>query len=1048
MGECIRESPKGISPQEDDSRPDYINEAVFRRNTLPIRAYHIPDTSLLLNGSWDFHLASTPLEAPEPSAADSVEWGKLNVPGHWQLQGHGKPWYTNVQYPIPVCPPYVPTENPTGTYRRFFHVPVGWEASSQLRLRFDGVDSAYHIWVNGTLVGYAQGSRNPSEFDVSQFVSRTGANELIVRVYQWSDATYIEDQDQWWLSGIFRNVTLIAFPESRVSDFFIRTDLDSQYQDATIKASVDLVASGAGSLELTVSDLAQNGGKVLESKTITVDQNTSNVEIDLPVANPKKWTAETPYLYNIEISLQVENSTASHKVQQRIGFRKVELIDGLMTVNGTPIRLRGVNRHEHHPLLGRAVPLDWARRDLLLMKKHNINALRCAHQPHDPRILDLCDELGLWVMAEADLECHGFYDAVARPLDIPEEMDYEKRKVLAFGQAAQYTSNNPAWKNAYVDRIQAVVQRDKNHASVIMWSLGNEAFYGENHKAMFQYAVDFDPGRLVHYEGDAKAETAHMYSYMYPSLERLIKLVEEEGVQDGKFEKPVVLCEYAHAMGNGPGWLEDYEQAFRDYPRLQGGFVWEWANHGLWKEEDGYHAYGGDFGEAPHDGTFVMDGLVNSRHEPTPGLTEFKKVTQPVGFSVKDGQLVIQNWYDFVDLSHLAANFKIEKFGEKTILVSSGSLDLPSIPAGGKGSTPLPIEQLNISGGDEIYITVSLTLKQTSPWADAGHEIAWFQHQLQASSAALTTPPTNPNTLSSKLDTVSKGSLVEITGTNFNFIFDRSRGSLKSWSVDGKTLLHADPKTSVAAIPSFWRPATDNDQSGSIPYWRRFGVDALTSQVRSFSIDTSNPQAVVIKAHTFLTPPVLDWGYSAEIEYTVFATGALSIDVTRLSPTGSKPDHIPRVGLNLYGSKALEEVSWFGLGPGESYPDKKASQRVGIWGVEGVAELQTAYDVPQENGNREDTRWLAVGSRGAGLRATRLGSSAEDSKFSFIVSQYSDDTVEDARHPPDLTEDEGLHLRLDARVAGVGTGACGPAVREDLMVKTENYKFAFLLEPF
>lgn len=336
-----------------------------------------------------------------------------------------------------------------------------------------------------------------------------------------------------------------------------------------------------------------------------------------------------------------------------------------MTVNGKRIRLRGVNRHEHHPLLGRSVPLEFAKRDLLLMKTHNVNALRCAHQPHDPKILDLCDELGLWVMAEADLECHGFYDAVARPLDIPEEMDYEERKKLAFPQSAEFTSNNPTWKDAYVDRMQALVQRDKNHASIIIWSLGNEAFYGDNHKAMFKYGTETDPGRLIHYEGDAHAETAHMYSYMYPSIQRLIKHAKESGVQDGKFEKPIVLCEYGHAMGNGPGWLEDYEQAFRDYPRLQGGFIWEWANHGLWKEDAGYYAYGGDFGETPHDGTFVMDGLVNSKHEPTQGLTEFKKAIQPVGFSVEDGKLVVENRHDFGDLSYLAAHFKVERFGDE-----------------------------------------------------------------------------------------------------------------------------------------------------------------------------------------------------------------------------------------------------------------------------------------------------------------------------------------------------------------------------------------------
>lgn len=379
-------------------------------------------------------------------------------------------------------------------------------------------------------------------------------------------------------------------------------------------------------------------------------------------------------------------------------------------------------------------------------------------------------------------------------------------------------------------------------------------------------------------------------------------------------------------------------------------------------------------------------------------------------------------------------------------MVAAGSLELPTIAAGTKGTIPLPSHQLDLSGQEEAYLTVSLVLKHTTSWAPAGHEVAWFQHQLHAPSATATAPTSSLNKVSSKLDITAKGTLVEISGVNFNFAFDRARGYLKNWVVNGHTLLHADPKTGVAVIPSFWRPATDNDVSGSLPYWRRFGVDTLTSQLRSFSIDTSDPQKAVVKAHTFLTPPVLDWGYHAEIEYTVYTTGALSIDVVRLSPAGSKPDYIPRVGLNLYGSKELDNVSWFGLGPGESYPDKKDSQRVGVWEVETVSQLHTPYDVPQENGNREETRWLKVASPMAGLRATRSGSSVDDSQFSFLASRHSDDTIQAAQHPPDLVEDEAVHLRLDARVAGVGTGACGPAVKEDFMIKTEDFSFKFLLE--
>ncbi len=387
----------------------------------------------------------------------------------------------------------------------------------------------------------------------------------------------------------------------------------------------------------------------------------------MSVKSPEKWTAETPRLYSVELS--IATTSRIQTVYQRIGFRKVELKNGLICVNGRPIKFSGVNRHDHHPRFGRAVPLDFIRKDLLLMKTHNINALRCSHYPSHPQLLDIADELGLWVIDEADLECHGFYDAVARPQDIPEEMDYEERKKLTFSKAAKYTTDNPSWTAAYLDRMEQMVQRDKNHTSVIIWSLGNEAFYGRNHKAMYDYAKRVDPGRLVHYEGDPQAKSADMYSYMYPSVDHLIKLAETEGVNpDGTFEKPVILCEYAHAMGNGPGWLEDYEDAFRRYPRLQGGFIWEWANHGLWKEEAGgksYFAYGGDFGDVPNDGPFVMDGLLYSTHQPTPGLTELKKVIQPVRLAVDGANLVISNLYNFVGLGHLTAAFKLEEFSER-----------------------------------------------------------------------------------------------------------------------------------------------------------------------------------------------------------------------------------------------------------------------------------------------------------------------------------------------------------------------------------------------
>lgn len=478
----------------DEDIPDYSNEQVFERNRMPTRAYHIPETSMLLNGTWDFHYALTPLEAPEPSdiarkstaplltpsdtsvdnnfdeVLDVPEWRSIPVPSHWQLHGHGRPHYTNTVYPFPVNPPYPPSENPTGTYRRLFQIPLNWASDSQLRLRFDGVDSAYHIWVNGEFVGYSQGSRNAAEFDISGVVRRHEQNVVQVRVYQWSDGSYIEDQDQWWLSGIFRDVHLLAFPRSHIEDFFIQTHLDAKYKDAKLKINLSVILQDKSRITVALTRDQDEG--CITAKSFVCEKDTNEQVFELSVKNPEKWTAETPHLYHLDMAVTEIGRQNTHHITQQVGFRKVELKKGLITVNGVPILFRGVNRHDHHPLHGRAVPLDYMRRDLILMKQHNINALRTSHYPPHPKLLEMTNELGFWVIDEADLECHGFLDAVEKPMNIPESVNYEERKKMTFPLAARYTSDNPKWREAYLDRIRQLVQRDKNQPSVIIWSLG------------------------------------------------------------------------------------------------------------------------------------------------------------------------------------------------------------------------------------------------------------------------------------------------------------------------------------------------------------------------------------------------------------------------------------------------------------------------------------------------------------------------------------------------------------------------------------------------
>ncbi|MCJ1389846.1 hypothetical protein MMC18_002703, partial [Xylographa bjoerkii] len=906
-------------------RPDYCNEQVFQRNRLPARSYFIPERSILLNGSWKFHYAPTPIHAPKVDNAgtETAQWDDIEVPGHWQLQGHGIPQYTNVIYPFPVAPPFVPTDNPTGTYRRSFTVPESWETSLQLRLRFDGVDSAFHVFMNGNEIGYSQGSRNPAEFDVTSAVTREKPNEVVVRVYQWSDGSYIEDQDQWWLSGIFRDVHLLGVPsDNRVDDFFVNTTFDSNYENAVLTLKLKLKLERPCKIELLLKD--QDDEVCFET---TAQATKKELDLDFPIENPSAWTAEEPYLYTLQITLRDKHKNEDiQTIRQRVGFRQVEIKNGNITVNGKSIIFRGVNRHDHHPLLGRAVPLSFIRKDLLLMKQHNINAVRCSHYPSHPRLYDLCDELGLWVLDEADLECHGFYEAVARPLDIPEDMDYKKRKALTFPQAAKFTSDNPEWREAYLDRMRQLVERDKNHACVIIWSLGNEAFYGSNHRAMYEWGKSYDPSRPIHYEGDTKALTADMFSYMYPTLKELKKYAEAEGES---FTKPVILCEYGHAMGNGPGALEEYQEAFRTHRRLQGGFIWEWANHGLWKTDrtsgKAYYAYGGDFGDVPNDGGFVMDGLCFSDHKPTPGLTELKKAYAPLQVDIDANRIMITNQLDFLDLAHLHATWKIIQMSyspsSEEELLESGHFILPSIRPHEKGAVDLPTfrqtSQRTPRPPGECWFTISFCLNQDTVWAEAGHEVAWYQHRLDETAETFIQPIISliqPRSIDSELFyTVEDG--------DFSITIDKVHGSLSKWIINGNPIL-TQPFHLTA-----WRAPTDNDAAYDAKQWAHWGLDVLETQVRSVSIEKidSKHKYVQINVESYISPPILAWGFETTTTYRIDDSGSIDI-VIHLKPTGPAPKTLPRIGLEAHLDKRIQDVAWFGRGPGEAYSDKKESQ--------------------------------------------------------------------------------------------------------------------------
>lgn len=960
--------------------PDYENHQLPHRHRLPARAHLIPDDALSLNGTWQFHYAVTPAEAPTPDA-DATGWAELPVPSCWQMHGYGHPHYTNIQYPFPLDPPHVPTANPTGSYRRTFQVPADW-TGRRIILRFDGVDSAFHVWVNGTAVGFSKGSRLPSEFDVTALI-HPGNNTLAVRVYQWSDGSYLEDQDMWWLSGIFRDVTLLALPTNHIWDVAIVAGMDGQWS-----AKVETVGAGrlnARLLDATGKEVARTSGKNIAGK----------------LNQPHLWSAEDPYLYTLVLTF------AGQTVRVNVGFRTVEIRGRVFYVNGVAVKLKGVNRHEFHPDLGRAIPVSAMVEDIRLMKRHNINAVRTSHYPDDPRWYDLCDQYGLYLIDECDLETHGFN----------------------LVQWQGNPPNDPAWETACVDRLERMVGRDRNHPSVIIWSLGNEAHFGPNHVAMAHRCRQLDPARPVHYEGDHQVEATDFYSRMYPGLEEVQRIIA--GKETNKMwltevpaeryaSKPFILCEYAHAMGNGPGGLAEYWELINRHDCVCGAFVWEWCDHGIrQRTADGreYFAYGGDFGDEPHDGNFVCDGLVFPDRRPTPGLLELKKVIEPVTVEKVGDQYRITNRYDFIGLDHLRLAWTLTAAGA---VVQSGAVKLPSIPARKSKLVSLPVT------GTGDLLTLSFTLAHATAWADHGHEVAWAQFALPVRGSGLPAATGGPLQLTGST----------ITGPDFSLTFDPVRGVITDWRAHGQRLLLTGPRFNL------WRATTDNDRGGRGPakLWHENQLQLTQERLDSFEIQPVADDTVRVAVRTYVAPPVRNFGIVCDYTYTVTGNGEVLIEVHGV-PRGEWPCPWPRLGLELTLPLAYRHVAWLGRGPGESYRDTKEAQRFGRWRAD-LDDLYTPYVMPQENGNRTDVEWVQFTDlRGTGLLTTG------DPLLNFSAHRFTPLDFENAKHTTDLVPRDEIIVHLDHQHHGIGTGSCGPGPWPQHELQAQEFRFALRLRP-
>ncbi|MBW8817516.1 MAG: DUF4981 domain-containing protein [Streptomyces sp.] len=929
--------------------------------------------SISLDGDWRFRLASglddltVDLAAPD---FDDAGWDLLAVPSCWQMAGlpgeprYGAPAYTNILYPFPVDPPRVPRRNPTGEYRRVFEVPDGFPVPDAV-LRFEGVDSAFAVWLNGIRLGDGKGSRLTTEFDVRD-VLRPGRNVLAVRVHQWSSGSYLEDQDMWWLSGIFRSVSVAA---RGVEDFFVHAAYAPATGQGTL--SVDVTAPTPVSLwvpELGISAADPAGPHVIDGV--------------------EPWSDEKPRLYSGELV-----SEAGERIPLRIGFRTVAVVDGVLTVNGRPVRLRGVNRHEWHPLTGRTVAEDTMAADVLLMKQHNINAVRTSHYPPDRRFLDLCDEHGLWVFCEGDLETHGFEP----------------------GGWRRNPSDDPAWHEAYLDRTARLVERDKNHPSVIVWSLGNEAGTGVNLADAAAWIRDRDDSRLIHYEGDHRScAYVDLYSRMYIGLDELAAvgrgqepLTPDPADDSRRRALPAVLCEYGHAMGTGPGGLSEYQQVIEAHPRLAGGFVWEWIDHGIARLSEGddpriFHAYGGDFGEEIHDGSFVADGLLFPDRTPSPGLIEYKKVIEPTRLQVDPAgrRIAVHNLHHTRDSSYLDFQWTVEDGGEA---VGSGGLAVPAIGPGQTAAVAWPADltaALDAAGkdgsGQELWLTVTAVLAADETWAAAGHEIAWAQALVTpaAASASFTPAPA-----------IVGGRDIAVGPARF----DARSGlmiRLGELELDGPRL-------------DLWRAPIDNDLLNAfgepqITAWHAAGLHRMRHEVLGVEPDASG---------LTVTARLAAAGSSSGLDVVYRWTADADRSRLRLeavvTPDGAWPAPLPRLGvaMSLPGDDA--EVEWFGPGPGEAYRDACAAARVGRYRST-VAAMQTPYVRPQENGNRHRVRRARITTPDGTLLVTG------DPVIDLTVRPWSTAALAAAAHQHDLVRDGRLYLHLDHAHHGLGSAACGP----------------------
>jgi len=1063
---------------------DWENISVLQINREPARAEFIPYSSLnealkgddknsvwyqSLNGYWKFHWTARPDHRPADfykTDFDDSAWDSLPVPSNWEMHGYGTPIYVSAGYPFKINPPSVTDapdvtytayneRNPVGSYRRVFRIPDTWKGR-RVFMRFAGVQSAFYLWINGIKIGYSQGSMEPAEFDITNFIVQ-GDNSLAVEVYRWCDGSYLEDQDMWRTSGIHRDVFLYSPANVRIADFSVRTTFDDNYLNAKLQIKPELKSYKGKTLEgwkieaqlydannkpVIDSALSHDAYTILNanySSGVLNDRTPQRGQpkfawLEAEIRNPEKWTAETPYLYTLVLKLIDEKGKDVEYASCKVGFRSVEIKDGQILVNGSPVRLRGVNRHEHDPATGRCISPERMKEDIILMKRANINAVRTSHYPNNPLWYDLCDEYGLYVFDEADIETHGL------------------RGFLA---------NEPSWLPAFMDRAVRMAERDKNHPSIIAWSLGNESGYGSNFAAISAWLKTFDPTRFIHYEGaQDKPVDPHYVDVIgrfYPRVQDeylnpdIPEGEDRERAENARWERllsialntddnrPVLTSEYAHAMGNAVGNLREYWDEIYSNKRMAGGFIWDWVDQGLYKtspEGIRYLAYGGDFGDKPNLKSFCFNGIIFADRTLSPKYYEVKKVYQPVKIEPVNLDsyyitVAVTNRNHFLNLKEYEARWTLMKNGQT---VQKGSVTDIDIPAGERKEVSFYLNKFGIQAGSEYWLKISFHLKNSILWAEKGYEIAFEQLKMNFATEAVSLANVKPAGI--KLTVTNSNDQIIISGKTFSLIFDNQTATPVSLKYGGKERLVA------GAVFQGYRAPTDNDRGFGnwlADDWHKHGLDSLKRRVIISEITSSTPDSVKIR--TLAESAAQKGKFIHECVWTVRGDGSIEADNT-FTPEGDLPE-LPRLGVVMQLAGDMEQIEWYGAGPYENYPDRKDCCPAGVY-KSAVTEQYIPYPHPQETGNKEDIRWLKlIDSKGSGLIFTCLSGTMSGSALHFTAGD-----LDAATHAYQLKPRKEIILSLDAAVLGLGNSSCGPGVLKKYSVEKKKHFLKYKINAF